>query len=171
MADIVGLVASILQLFDTIKSTRDYVHTFRHAPKQQTLLLAEIQSLEPLLKELDDRIQRSQAAESTSAIQKFEEPLIELRTVTERLMKKLRRSGRWNFRRLTWPLWGKEDVQEGFDIVERFKGLIVIWLELDIWDFAQETAREYHDHTLAAIQEAAEEQRIDHDGQFDSNQD
>ncbi|KAF7328594.1 hypothetical protein MSAN_02480300 [Mycena sanguinolenta] len=86
-------------------------------------------------------------------------------------MKKLRRSGRWNFRRLTWPLWGKEDVQEGFDIVERFKGLIVIWLELDIWDFAQETAREYHDHTLAAIQEAAEEQRIDHDEIFQSVRD
>ncbi|KAF7343653.1 ANK-REP-REGION domain-containing protein [Mycena sanguinolenta] len=171
MADIVGLVASILQLVETIKTTRDYIHTFRNAPNQQKLLLVEIQSLEPLLKELDDRIQRSQAGGSTSGLQKFEEPLIELRTVVEQLMKKLHRSGRWNFSRLTWSLWGKEDVQEGFDIVERFKGLVAVWLELDIWDFARETARKYHDDTLTTIREATEEQRNDHDDIFRSVRD
>ncbi|KAF7343632.1 Ankyrin [Mycena sanguinolenta] len=168
MADIVGLLASILQLVATIKTTRDYVQTFFSARKQRKLLLVEIGNLEPLLKELDGRIRRGQARELPSGIQEFEQPLIQLKTVMERLEKKLHCGGKWNFTRLTWSLWGKQDVQEGLNIVERFKGLVLIWLELDIWDFTRETAREYHNHTLAAIREATEEQRNGHDDIFKS---
>ncbi|KAF7343623.1 Ankyrin [Mycena sanguinolenta] len=149
MAELVGLVASVLQLVDTIKRTRDCIHGLRNAPKQQKLLLMEIQSLEPLLKELDARTTRS------SGLQKFEEPLIQLRVVITRLAKKLNadHTGRKS-NCLTWTLWDREDIQEGLDTVERFKGLLSVWFELDIWDFAQGII-----DILATIKDASE----DHD--------
>ncbi|KAJ7241052.1 hypothetical protein B0H12DRAFT_1326331 [Mycena haematopus] len=103
-------------------------------------------------------------------MQKFEEPLVQLRDMMERLAKKLHHNpSRSNFtRRFTWSLWGKNEIQEGLDVVERFKGLLTVWLELDIWDFARDTAREYHDHTLATIKDATEQRRIDHDHIFKS---
>jgi hypothetical protein len=33
---------------------------------------------------------------------------------------------------LTWPLWGKEDVKDGLDTIERFKSLLDVWLGMDI---------------------------------------
>ncbi|KAF7370633.1 Ankyrin repeat domain containing protein [Mycena sanguinolenta] len=153
MADIVGLVASILQLVDTIKKARDYVHTFRDAQKQRKLLLMEIESLEPLLRELDGRIQRSQGGDITAEIQNFEEPLLQFREIVERLAKELDQ-GSGFISRVTWSLWGKGDVEEELDTVRRFQASLTVWLEMDIWDLAQDT--------LATTKDAAEEQRIDH---------
>ncbi|KAF7370632.1 SesA domain-containing protein [Mycena sanguinolenta] len=161
MADIVGLIASILQLVDTIKKARDYVHTFRDAQKQRKLLLMEIESLEPLLRELDGRIQRTQGEGITTGIQNFEKPLIQFREMVERLAKELDQASGF-ISRVTWSLWGKGDVQEELDTVRRFQASLTVWLEMDIWDFAQDTARQYYDHTLSTIKDAAEEQRTDH---------
>ncbi|KAF8186101.1 hypothetical protein K438DRAFT_1765435 [Mycena galopus ATCC 62051] len=135
MADIVGLVASVLQLVDTIKKARDYTRAVRNAPKEQKRLLVEIQNLEPLIKELEDRIKCSQSERATDGKKKFEEPLIQLKGTMERLAKNLDHSGSWNRNitsRLTWALWGKEDVQEALDVIERFKSSLDIWLGLDI---------------------------------------
>ncbi|KAF7343641.1 Ankyrin repeat-containing protein [Mycena sanguinolenta] len=163
MTDLVGLVASILQLVDTVKNARDYVHAFRDAQSQRKLLLAEIGSLQPLLKQLDNRIQRSQTGGANSVIQNFEEPLIRFRGMMERLAEKLQHDGSFELvGRLTWSLWKKEDVEEELNIVERFKSSLTVGLGLDIWDFANDTTQQYHNHTLATIKDATEEQRIDH---------
>ncbi|KAF7343633.1 ANK-REP-REGION domain-containing protein [Mycena sanguinolenta] len=181
MADIVGLLGSVLQLVDTVKKAREYVHTFRDAQKQRKLLLIEIESLEPLLRELDDRIRRSEAGGSTGGIRKFEEPLIRFRGAMERLAEKLQHDGSFDLvDRLTWSLWKKEDVEEELNVVERFKSSLTLGLELDIWDLAQGTPlcphSRHHAHnevpgTITTIEDAAQEQRIDHSYIFKSVRD
>ncbi|KAF7337813.1 Ankyrin repeat domain containing protein [Mycena venus] len=180
MADIVGLVASVLQLVDTVAKARKYIKDFCDAPKDQMQLLLEIQNLEMLLKALDDRV-RDNDPTRTSGMQAIEKPLIELNGTMERLTKKLNSKGISKLStRFTWPLWGKEDVQEGLNGIERFKTLANAWLGLDIWDSTQGMVhsnifrsvkdisfeqRIYHDQieTMSALEAAAEVQRADHD--------
>ena len=134
MATMIGLVASVLQLVEMATKARAYFTDFQNAPTDQQRLLLEIQNLEPLIRELDRRISQNQATVSTSGIQAFGGPLIHLRASTERLMKKLDLDGLSKVSgRLTWPLWGKEEVEEGLDTTERFKSLLNAWLALDIW--------------------------------------
>ncbi|KAJ7706722.1 ankyrin repeat-containing domain protein [Mycena rosella] len=155
MADIVGLVASILQLVDTVAKARGYIKDFRDAPKDQERLLLEIQNLEPLVKELRTRIKSNHAAGKISGMNEFEEPLVHLNEIIERLTKKLDPAGISKFSsRLTWPLWGKEDVEEGLNATERFKSLLSAWLGVDIWKSVQDVN--------VTIQDVAEEQRVDH---------
>ncbi|KAJ7706789.1 hypothetical protein B0H17DRAFT_570141 [Mycena rosella] len=155
MADIVGLVASVLQLVDTMAKARGYIKDFRDAPKDQQRLLLEIQNLEPLVKELDTRIKEIHTAGQLIGMTEFEEPLVQLKGTMERLTKKLDSTGISKFSsRVTWPLWGKEDVEEGLDTIERFKSLLNAWLGMDIWKSAQDIN--------LSIQDVAEEQRVDH---------
>ncbi|KAJ6574575.1 hypothetical protein B0H19DRAFT_605200 [Mycena capillaripes] len=73
MADIVGLIASILQLVDGVVKAWDYVQDFQHAPEDQQQLLQEIKSLDPLIRNLDEQIQRSGA---TALTRNLETPLL-----------------------------------------------------------------------------------------------
>ncbi|KAJ7706750.1 hypothetical protein B0H17DRAFT_1174779, partial [Mycena rosella] len=139
MAEIVGLVASILQLVDTVASTYRYIQDFRDAPKHQQRLLLEIRNLEPLIRELDKRIKDSRSAGLTSGVQEFDEPLLQLKAIMERLTNKLGSTGLSKISsRVTWPLWGKDDVVEGLNTIERFKSLLNAWLGMDIWKSAQD---------------------------------
>ncbi|KAJ7844658.1 hypothetical protein B0H13DRAFT_126803 [Mycena leptocephala] len=147
MADIVGLVASILQLVDAVVKARDYIQNFRNAPKDQQQLLQEIKSLDPLIRQLDERIRSSHAAGLAS----FETPLNELKEMIERLTKDIVQK---SSSRLTWSMWGKEDVQKGLSTIERFKTLLSVWLGADISDSAQVIE--------CAISDLSEEQRVDH---------
>ncbi|KAJ7706814.1 ankyrin repeat-containing domain protein [Mycena rosella] len=92
MAEIVGLVASVLQLVDTVAKACGYITDFHNAPREQQRLLLEIQSLEPLVKELDRRILNAQLEDErqTSGLQAFSEPLIQLEALMERLSKKMK---------------------------------------------------------------------------------
>ncbi|KAJ7852035.1 hypothetical protein B0H14DRAFT_813177 [Mycena olivaceomarginata] len=173
MADVVGLVASILQLVEMVAKARKHVKDFRDAPKDQQRLLVEIQNLDSLLKALDKRVGNDTPAGRTTGMQEVG-ALIELKRTMERLTKKkLDSDGISKFSsRLTWPLWGKEDVQEGLNSIERFKGLAIAWLGLDIWDSTQDVLRsvtdlshgqkEYHDQTISVLNDVAEVQRVDH---------
>ncbi|KAJ7453087.1 ankyrin repeat-containing domain protein [Mycena latifolia] len=158
MADpigLVGLVASVLQLVNTVAQIRGYIKDFRDAPKDQWQLLLEIESLEPLVEELEERIKRNQAAGMTSGLQQFEQPLFQLKGMMGRLMKRLNSTGISKVsNQVVWPLWGKEDVEEGLNTIERFKSLLTAWLGMDIWKSAQDIT--------SLIQDFTEEQRIDH---------
>ncbi|KAJ7027220.1 hypothetical protein C8F04DRAFT_1294713 [Mycena alexandri] len=135
MADIVGLVASVLQLVDTVARARNYIQDFRNAPKEQQQLLLEIQKLEPLLSALDTQIKGSQDPIRTlGGVGHLQDVLLQLRAEMEKLTKKLDSYGSISqvSGRLTWPLWGKEDVQHGLDTIERFKSVVELWLAIDI---------------------------------------
>ncbi|KAJ7602548.1 ankyrin repeat-containing domain protein [Mycena polygramma] len=116
MADIVGLIASILQLVDTVVKTRDYIEDFRNAPHDQQKLLKEIKSLNPLLGVLDPLIRGGRAG----LLKNLETQLQQVEKVLSRLTKKLDRQGIEKFRgRLTWSLWGNKDVEQGLQTIER----------------------------------------------------
>ncbi|KAJ7450804.1 ankyrin repeat-containing domain protein [Mycena latifolia] len=199
MADIVGLLASVLQLVDTIAKARGYLKGFHDGPKDQQELLLEIMSLATLLKHVGERIKRDS---SGGGLQHFQEPLIHLEALMTRLAKKLDPATGSLSRvssRLTWPMWGKEDVREGFNTIERFKSLLNAWLGVDIWASAQDiesavknaaqeqrvdhcdiigslknsarNQREFHDDIVAAVTDIAEEQRVDHKYIFKSVRD
>ncbi|KAJ7453131.1 hypothetical protein FB451DRAFT_1565686 [Mycena latifolia] len=156
MAEIVGLVASVLQLVDALTQARGYIHDFHKAPKDQQRLLLEIRNLEPLFRELDKRIKNNQAAGIISGVQAFSEPLMQLKGIVERLTKKLNLDGLAKVsNRLTWPLWGKEDVEAGLSTIERFKSLLNAWLGMDIWSVVPILA-----YILSILIDTTEERRI-----------
>ncbi|KAJ7907391.1 hypothetical protein B0H13DRAFT_1879650 [Mycena leptocephala] len=146
MADIVGLVASILQIVGTVAKARTLYHDFRDVSTDMLRLLLEIQSLESLVKKLGERIDKIQVSGAPAdGIQEIEEPLTQLKATMERLARKLDVTKVTN--RLAWPLWGKEDIKEGLNTIERFKSSIGVWFGLNV---------------AAAVENVAEEQRADH---------
>lgn len=135
MADFISLIASILQLVDTVAKTRNYVRDFRNAPKDQRSLLLEIQSLQNLVDEpdLNHRIKNSLIPGRPSN-GGFEGPLNQLKEEIQQLTKKLDKRGISKITgRLAWPLWGKEDVREGLANTERFKTSLNTWLGIKLW--------------------------------------
>jgi hypothetical protein len=133
MADLVGLIASVLQFVDTVAKARNYIQDFRNAPQEQKELVLEIQNLDPLIRKLDERISDDEAHESATILQHFKDPLRQLETMLERLVKKLDPDGIKKFSsRLTWPLWGKEDVNGTLQAIERFKSSLTASLGMEI---------------------------------------
>ncbi|KAJ7343960.1 hypothetical protein DFH08DRAFT_810493 [Mycena albidolilacea] len=99
---------------------------FRNAPKDQQQLLQEIQTLDPLIRKLKERIRSSNA---TGLAKNLETPLIHVKEMMEHLAKKLDLEGVQKFSsRLTWSMWGKDDVQDGLNTIERFKSLLNLWI-------------------------------------------
>jgi hypothetical protein len=135
MAEVVGLVASILQLVDTVAKARNYIDDFRNARKDQKKLLLEIQNLQPFITELHQGLTGSPSAGAIGAAQKFQKPLDQLEGTMKRLAKKLDppSTTRRISTRLTWTLWTKDEVREGLDTIERCKSLLGVWLGMDIW--------------------------------------
>ncbi|KAJ7649138.1 hypothetical protein DFH06DRAFT_558397 [Mycena polygramma] len=175
MAEVVGLIASILQLVDLVTKARNYIKDFADAPQEQTQLLLEIQNLDALLKDLDKRAKRKPTALLTKGMQVLEQPLRELNSTLQRSTKKLEsESGRIAkfYGRLIWPLWAKEDVVGVLNGIERFKSLVDLRLGLDTWDSTQEVIqtvndvaidlKECHAQTISALKDLTEEQRLDH---------
>ncbi|KAJ7485323.1 hypothetical protein FB451DRAFT_1392076 [Mycena latifolia] len=162
MPDIVGLAANVLQLIDALATIHGYIKDFHDAPKDQQRLLLEIGSLEPLVKELDRRIKSNQAAGMTSGLQQFE-PLIQLKRTMERLTKKLDSTGISKVSsRVVWPLWGKKDIEEGLNTIERLKSLLNSWLGMDIWSDLTQEHRVAHNQTISNLKDATEEHRTDY---------
>jgi hypothetical protein len=146
MAEIVGLVACVLQLVDMVAKARNYVQGSRNARKDQKKLLLEIQNLQPLIVELHQRLTGNQVAGATSAIQRFEQPLKTLEETMKQLAQKLQPNGpiRKLFTRLMWLLWGKDDVRDVLDTIERSQGWLSVCLGMDIWLVQPHTIRPPH---------------------------
>ncbi|KAJ7705058.1 hypothetical protein B0H16DRAFT_1482453 [Mycena metata] len=144
---IIGLVASILQLVETIVMARNCVKGFNDASRDQKEFLAEVKGLKPLLAGLDTRIKASKSVGVVNGIQQFEEPLVRLNAILNRLTKKLDKGGGTanTYSRLAWPLWGKNELQEGLNTIERFKSLLGTWLAIDIWESTQAQGKNHDD--------------------------
>ncbi|KAF7364328.1 ANK-REP-REGION domain-containing protein [Mycena sanguinolenta] len=152
MADLVGLVASVLQLIDTVAKARDYIRDFREAPKDQHRLLQELDALKPLIRKLDTLAKQSNTGGGCTSemLQEWEEPLEQLETTMRRLARKANLTGIQQFsNRLTWAMWGKDDVQQALNAVERYKSLVNIWLTLDTWtlDLSTSISKAAHDNS------------------------
>ncbi|KAJ6588433.1 ankyrin repeat-containing domain protein [Mycena capillaripes] len=144
MADIIGILASILQLVDVVATAGIYVKDLRNAPTEQQKIYAEVQALRPLLGDLHSRISRERVAtEATTLVQQLHEPLAQLEKILKHLTDKVdpARGDRLT-RRVNWTLWDKKQVKVDLDEIERFKTLLTYWLGLNTWDISQNGERE-----------------------------
>jgi hypothetical protein len=135
MAETVGIVASIIQLVDTVLKAKDYIHDFVHAPQEQRKLLSEMGDLRPLLEELQHRIV---ANASSGILQRMKSLLADFKATMERFTEKLRPGegplSKFS-KRLTWTMWSKKEAQEYLSKFEQFKSLLNAWLLVDLWCF------------------------------------
>ncbi|KAJ6496284.1 ankyrin repeat-containing domain protein [Mycena sanguinolenta] len=162
MAELVGLIASVLQLVDTVAKARDYIQDFRDAPKDQQRLWQELDALKPLVSKLDSLAKQSSTGASSEMLREWEEPLEQLETVMRRLTRKANLTGIQQFSsRLTWAMWRKDDVQQALNAVERYKGLFNTWLALDTWTLGQgmiPASNRYadHEHIIGSLTQTIE---------------
>ncbi|KAJ6531019.1 ankyrin repeat-containing domain protein [Mycena capillaripes] len=205
MAEIIGVIATILQLIDTAVKAHDYLKGFRNATQEQQRLLSEIQSVDALAKQLHLRMKQTlerltKKLSSTENSNSPQEEDHELRTesgaahsrdarvpngVHEELGTPSRIDhharvpfGRSSIAQLSWPLWGKDEVYEGLDTIERFKSFLNLWLGMSIWDCTQEISstvkdiaeeqRIKHEYISAAVRDSTEKQRISHNYIYES---
>ncbi|KAF7374371.1 SesA domain-containing protein [Mycena sanguinolenta] len=134
MAEILGTIATILQLVDTALKAREYLKDLPHAPAEQQKLFMEIGDLKPLLEELQKRVSGSP---STSTLQQITAPLARLNTTLGHFMAKFRPADGQLFKfskQLAWTLWNKKEAKDYVDEFENIKSLITIWLAVEISD-------------------------------------
>ncbi|KAJ7509749.1 hypothetical protein B0H11DRAFT_1257227 [Mycena galericulata] len=136
MAEIIGTVASILQLVDTALKAREYIQDFRHAPEEQRSLLSEMESLSPLLTELQARVKNNK---TNNTLQQMHKPLTAFEETMKEFTEKLKSAGLLkNFvKRVQWTLWSKKESKEYLERFEQFKTMLNGWLLLDVWDQQQ----------------------------------
>jgi hypothetical protein len=131
--EIVGTIASIIQLVDTVLKAMDYIRDFIHVPQEQQKLFLEMGDLRPLVTELQCRI----VANTLSTIlQRIQSPLADFKATMERFTDKLCPGdgplSKFS-KRLMWTLWSKKEVQEYLRKFEQFKSLLNSWLLVDLW--------------------------------------
>ncbi|KAF8140739.1 hypothetical protein K438DRAFT_2030434 [Mycena galopus ATCC 62051] len=165
MAEVLGLLATILQLVDTAATAGTLIRDLHNAPKEQQRLIVEIGSLKTLITALQDRTQKNS---SIAGIQQIKEPLQNLEHTLKQCSKKLQPQGgplSIVSKPLAWSLWNKNEVKEDLDKIERFKTLLNTWLTVDIWDIGLEQRAGHsdqqrdHSRILASIQRVADEQQ------------
>ncbi|KAJ7483657.1 hypothetical protein FB451DRAFT_1170245 [Mycena latifolia] len=151
MAEALGTLASILQLVDTILKAQEYFKDFHEAPKDQKKLFSEMEGLRALLVELDKRVTENPSSEAFS---QMVGPLATLETMMEHVTEKLGPiDGQLKFtKRMSWTLWSKKEVAGYIEELERIKGLINLWLTMDIWDLGQKQISN-QDNILYTVQE------------------
>ncbi|KAJ7688186.1 ankyrin repeat-containing domain protein [Mycena rosella] len=151
MAATLGTITAILQLVDTALKAREYVKDFHDAPKEQRKLFSEMEDLRSLLGELN---KRAAASPSGEGLQKMSPPLSAFKATMEKFTATLGPvEGLSKFtKRLTWTLWSKKEAVGYLEELERMKGLITLWLTMDIWDVGQKQIAN-QDSILNAVQE------------------
>ncbi|KAJ6591131.1 ankyrin repeat-containing domain protein [Mycena vulgaris] len=128
MADVVGLLTSILQLVDTVATVVIYVKDFKNASEEQQRLLSEVQSLRPLLQTFQTQMQ------GRNCSQQLKKPLIQFEDTMQQLVNILGLKGTKLSTRLRWTLWNKKEAAEDLGKIERFKSLLNTWLTLEFWN-------------------------------------
>ncbi|KAJ6521488.1 hypothetical protein DFH09DRAFT_1373039 [Mycena vulgaris] len=156
LMDIICVVASALQLIDSLIKARDYIHDFRDAPEDQQRILRELISIKPLLEQLDKRI-KSSGVTSIDATQ-LEERMLDLNGLIKQLttiLKSVLSPGWKTLKRIEWTLWGKNDAKEALTTIERFKTMC-IWASVS--DLAEEQ-RTDNQSMINSVQHGFKEQR------------
>jgi hypothetical protein len=133
MAELIGLLASILQLVDTVVKAEVLLKDLHNANKDQARIFSEVQALQPLIAALQQRIL---ANSSATGMQQIADPLRQFEDTMIHFSKKLKVAdsslGRMS-KSLAWSLWSKEEAKEDLGKLERFKSLLNTWLTVDIW--------------------------------------
>ncbi|KAJ7233750.1 ankyrin repeat-containing domain protein [Mycena rebaudengoi] len=156
----VGIVASILQLVAAAKSVIDLGKDAVNAPKEQRALFHEVENLEPLLADLQRRLQLP-GSQSINGLQPLKAPLLDFKETMERVDQRLRsanEAGSKIPKALSWTLWNKNEAEDDLAKIERFKTLLNAWLGLDVWDQQQR----HHERIEQMFTDIGSTQRLDH---------
>ncbi|KAJ7440422.1 ankyrin repeat domain-containing protein [Mycena latifolia] len=162
MAEVLGTVASAIQLVDTALKAREYIKDFYNAPAEQRKLFTELDDLKPLLTELQKRVT---ASPLTTALQHMEVPLGGFKVMMDRFTVKfeLPDGPLSNLsKQLSWTLWNKKEAKEYLQEFESMKSLLNTWLTLGIWDAGEKHDQEHkkdHNAILATVTEQGRTQQ------------
>jgi hypothetical protein len=133
MAEALGIVTGVLQLVESALKTRDYIEDFRHAPQEQQKLLSEMDSLRPLLIDLQARIGGNP---SNANLQMMNSPLADFKATMEDFIDRLKSvDGRFLrfWKQLQWSLGEKKKAKEYLEKFQQFGSQVHIWLSVDLW--------------------------------------
>ncbi|KAJ7443988.1 ankyrin repeat-containing domain protein [Mycena latifolia] len=162
MAEVLGTIASTIQLVDTALKAREYVKDFYNAPMEQRKLFMELDNLKPLLTDLQKHVT---ASSSTNTLQHMTAPVGRFKTTMDKftvkfelpttLLSKLSKQ-------LSWTLWNKKEAKEYLEEFESMKLLLNTWLTLGIWDAGEKHDQEHkkdHNAILATVTEQGRTQQ------------
>ncbi|KAJ7440455.1 ankyrin repeat domain-containing protein, partial [Mycena latifolia] len=162
MADVLGTIASAIQLVDTALKACEYVKDFYNAPTEQRKLFTELDDLQLLLMELQKRVAVSP---STSALQHMAVPLGRFKTLMDKFTVKFKLpDGTLSklSKQLSWTLWNKKEAKEYLQEFESMKTLLNTWLTLGIWDAGEKHDQEHkkdHNAIMATVTEQGRTQQ------------
>ncbi|KAJ7440444.1 ankyrin repeat-containing domain protein [Mycena latifolia] len=162
MAEVLGTVASAIQLVDTALKAREYVKDFYNAPAEQRKLFTELDDVKPLLAELQKRVI---AGPSTNVLQHMAAPLGRFKTMMDKFTAKFELpEGPLSklSKQLSWTLWNKKEAKEYLQEFESMKSLLNTWLTLGIWDAGEKHDQEHkedHNAILATVTEQGRTQQ------------
>ncbi|KAJ7487831.1 hypothetical protein FB451DRAFT_1528549, partial [Mycena latifolia] len=165
MAETLGVITSTIQLVDAALKAREYLKDFLNAPQDQQQLFSEMDTLKPLLEELQKRVR---AHPSRNNVQHMTGPLNQFKATMEDFTEKLKptdgRLSRFS-KQLAWTLWNKKEAKEYLQEFERVKILLNSWLILDIWDLSQHQQQDTN-QILNSINDAVQECKQNHNQIF-----
>ncbi|KAJ7444007.1 ankyrin repeat-containing domain protein [Mycena latifolia] len=165
MAEVLGAVASAIQLVDTALKAHKYVKDFYNAPTEQRKLFTELDDVKPLLTELQKHVI---ASPSTNVFQHMVAPLGKFKTMMDKFTVKFELpNGPLSklSKQLSWTLWNKKEAKEYLQEFESMKTLLNTWLTLGIWDAGEKHDQEHkedHNAILATVTEQGRTQQ-EHD--------
>ncbi|KAJ7080217.1 ankyrin repeat-containing domain protein [Mycena belliarum] len=137
MAEVLGTVATILQLVETALRAREYIKDFKNASAEQRKLFSDIGDLKLLLAELE---KRAQASPSAGVLQHMLRPLEDFKALLQEFVAKFEqpdnRLAKFT-KQLTWTLWNKMEATEFVKKFEAIKSTLNTWLTMGIWDTNQ----------------------------------
>ncbi|KAJ7443983.1 hypothetical protein FB451DRAFT_1376537 [Mycena latifolia] len=165
MAEVLGTVASAIQLVDTALKAREYMKDFYNAPTEQRKLFMELDDLKPLLTEVEKHVA---ASPSANVLQQMTAPLGRFKTMMDKFTAKFKlpdsRLSKLS-KQLSWTLWNKKEAKEYLQEFESMKSLLNTWLTLGIWDAGEKHDQEHkkdHNAILATVTEQGRTQQ-EHD--------
>ncbi|KAJ7444021.1 ankyrin repeat-containing domain protein [Mycena latifolia] len=112
MAEVLGTVASAIQLVDTALKAREYIKDFYNAPTEQRKLFTGLDDLKPLLTELQKRVA---ASPSTNVLQHMAAPLGRFKATMDKFTAKFELpDGPLSklSKQLSWTLWNKKEAKK-----------------------------------------------------------
>jgi hypothetical protein len=125
MAEVVGLVACVLQLVANFSAGVELIKDLYNAPKEQLQLISGIQSLHSLVAALKARLGSN---DQTTGIDEVHASLSSLK----RCSNKLKIDGPVT-RIISWTLWNMNEAKEDLCTIERFKSLLNTWFTGHVW--------------------------------------
>ncbi|KAJ7157780.1 ankyrin repeat-containing domain protein [Mycena filopes] len=133
MAEILGTVASILQLLDTAAKTWEHIQDFLNAPKEEKQISLEMECLKAILERLRQEMITNPSCQWS---QDMDKPLTMLKEMMEEFKSKL---GVSTFRsQVKWSLGGKKEAAEYLAKFEQFKSLLNTWLLVDLGEISRQ---------------------------------